>query len=145
MGKGCLQGALTHLIVMRHDEYSSNGQHVFHQLCMLGRTGCSTVDPVVQQVPGTQQQSVPHHKQRLAELERVIPGKFLQELVLFLLSKLDVLREYFNAVVDTVGTNQQAHHGGHVTSTTPNIQEGYTWGGQTDMYGERPLIWTPEM
>ena len=43
------------LVVVGHDQYSPDVEHILHQLCMLRGAGGTTVDPIVEDVSWAEQ------------------------------------------------------------------------------------------
>ena len=58
-------------------------------------------------------------------LTRNVPIRSFTKLFQFLMSIFDITLVDFNAVVNTIRTNQNTSHGREITSTTANVEKGH--------------------
>ena len=115
-----------HLIIVGHDQYPPDIEHILHQLSMLGRARSTTVDAIIEYVPRTEEQPVTNNKERLTKLHRVVPWRLLKELAEPFISVVNIFLVNFYAVVYAVGSNQKSSHRREISSSTSNVEKGNT-------------------
>ena len=77
---------------------------------MLRGTSSAAVDPIVEYIPGTEEQTISYDEERLAKLHWIVPLRLVAKLGEFFVSIVYVFLVDLDAVVYAVRSNQNAGH-----------------------------------